>query len=296
MLRRLCGALLVVVLLPSPAFAWGFAAHRLIMRRAIEMLPPEIKPFFVEHREALVTRVIDPDMWRTIGWDDDPNHFLNLGTPEFGVPPNFTALPRDYTAALQKFGQAVLERHGKLPWREAEMFGALQRAFTDLGDANPFAVERILVFAGATSHYIQDATQPLHASVNYDGVATDQRGVHSRFEAALIERFESKLTITPGALKAVPSPKDLAFDTLLASFQKVDALLKADKDAVGAKDTYDDAYFEAFFAKVKPIVDAQLSIAVNLTASFITSAWEQAGKPNLYPKATPQPRRVQRSR
>ena len=141
--------------------------------------------------------------------------------------------------------------------------------------------------SGATAHYIQDATQPLHASVNYDGVATDQRGVHTRFEAVLIERFESRLTITPGPLKAVTSPKDLAFDTLLASFQKVDALLKADKDAIGAKDTYDDAYFEAFFARVKPIVDAQLSIAVNLTASLITSAWEQAGKPNLYPKVTP---------
>jgi hypothetical protein len=296
MLRRLCGALLVLALLPSPAFAWGFAAHRLIMRRAIELLPPEIKPFFVEHREALVTRVIDPDMWRTIGWDDDPNHFLNLGTPDFGAPPDFTALPRDYTAALQKFGEALMERGGKLPWREAEMFGNLQRAFKDVGEGNPFQLERIFVFAGAASHYIQDASQPLHASVNYDGIATDQRGVHSRFETTLIERFESRLTITPGPLKPVTSPKDLAFETLLASFQKVDALLKADKDALGAKDTYDDAYFEAFFARVKPIVDAQLSTAVTLTASVITSAWEQAGKPNLYPKVTPQPRRVQRSR
>src|SRR6185295_8998241 len=201
MLRRLCGALLVLVLMPSPAFAWGFTAHRLIMRRAIDILPPEIKPFFLEHRDALVMRTIDPDMWRTIGWDEDPNHFLNLGTPEFGMPPNFTALPRDYTAALQKFGAAVMERHGKLPWREAEMFGNLQRAFAGLSDANPFEIERLLVFAGAASHYIQDATQPLHASVNYDGVATGQRGVHSRFEAAIIERFESKLNVTPGPLR-----------------------------------------------------------------------------------------------
>ena len=296
MLKRVLAVALAGLLLPAPAFAWGFTAHRLIMRRAIEILPPEIKPFFVEHRDALATRTVDPDMWRTIGWDDDPNHFLNLGTKEFGPPPAFTALPRDYTAALQKFGAVAMERHGKLPWREAEMFGGLQRAFTDIGDANPFTVERILVFAGATSHYIQDATQPLHASVNYDGQETDQRGVHSRFEATLIEKFESRLTITPGPLKSVASPKDLAFETLIASFQKVDALLKADKDAIGAKDTYDDAYFEAFFGKVKPMIDAQLSLAVTLTASFITSAWEQAGKPNLYPKVTPQPRRVQRAR
>lgn len=296
MLRRLCGALLVLVLVPSPAFAWGFVGHRLIMRRAIELLPPEIKPFFVEHREAVVLRVVDPDMWRTIGWEDDPNHFLNLGTPEFGAPPDFKELPRDYTAALQKFGAAFMERGGKLPWREAEMFGNLQRAFRDIGDANPFTIERILVFAGAASHYIQDATQPLHASVNYDGIETGQRGVHSRFEAALIERFESKLTLSPGPVRPITSPRDFAFDTLLSSFQKVDALLKADKDAIGAKDTYDDAYFEAFFAKAKPILDAQLSLAATATASIITSAWEQAGKPNLHPQITRPPQRVQRSR
>jgi len=296
MLRRLFGALAVIALLPSPAFAWGFAAHRLIMRRAIEILPPEIKPFFAEHREVLVVRVVDPDMWRTVGWDEDPNHFLNLGTPEFGTPPAFTALPRDYTAALQKFGSALLDRHGKLPWREAEMFGNLQRAFADLGDANAFTVERLIVFAGAASHYIQDATQPLHATVNYDGVATDQRGVHTRFEAELIERFESRLMLTPAPLKPVGAPRDYAFDTLIASFQKVDALLKADKEAIGAKDTYDDAYFESFFMKVKPMLEERLSVAVTATASVIVSAWEQAGRPALYPKVARQPRKVQRAR
>jgi hypothetical protein len=296
MLRRLCGALVVLVLLPSPAFAWGFLGHRLIMRRAIEILPPEIKPFFVEHRDELITRVVDPDLWRTIGWDEDPNHFLNLGTPEFGMPPNFTALPRDYTAALQKFGAALMERHGKLPWREAEMFGNLQRAFADIREGNAFEIARLLVFAGAASHYIQDATQPLHASVNYDGITTGQRGIHSRFESALVERFESKLTVTPGPLRTVASPRDLSFDTLLSSFQKVDALLKADKDAVGTKDSYDDAYFEALYAKVQPMLDAQLSLAATLTASIITSAWEQAGRPNLHPKAVFQPRKVERSR
>jgi len=296
MLKRLLAALVVACLSPSPAYAWGFTAHRLIMRRAIDILPPEIKPFFVEHRDALVLRVVDPDMWRTIGWDEDPNHFLNLGTPEFGPAPAFTALPRDYTAALQKFGSATLDRHGRLPWREAEMFGNLQRAFADLGDANVFSVERVIVFAAAASHYIQDATQPLHATVNYDGIATDQRGVHARFEAELIERFSSRLTLTPAPPKAIGAPRDYAFDTLLASFQKVDALLAADKAALGAKDTYDDAYFDAFFAKVKPMLDAQLSAAVTATASTITTAWEQAGRPNLYPKVPREPRKVQRAR
>ena len=293
--RRLCGALLLIALAPSPAFAWGFTAHRLIMRRAIEILPPEIKPFFVEHRDELVMRSVDPDMWRSIGWDEDPNHFLNFGAPEFGTFP-FTTFPRDYTAALQKFGEATLKRLGTLPWREAQMFGNLQRAFAGLGDANVFTVERLIVFAASASHYMQDATQPLHASVNYDGIATGQRGVHARFEAGLIDRFQSRLALTPAPPKLFESPRDYAFDTLLASYAKVDALLKADKDAFGAKDVYDDAYFEAFFVNVKPMLETQLSAAVSSTASVIVSAWEQAGRPSLYPKVTPQPQKVQRAR
>ena len=136
MLRRASAVLVIAViasLVPSPAFAWGSAAHRDIMRRAIDILPPEIKAFFVEHRDEMVYRTIDPDLWRSLGFDEeDQNHFVNFGAPELGPAP-FTNMPRDYTAALQKFGPATLKRLGTLPWREAEMFGNLQRAFQRVG-------------------------------------------------------------------------------------------------------------------------------------------------------------------
>jgi len=296
MLRKLTAAVLVLCAVPSPSYAWGFTAHRLIMRRAIEILPAELEPFFVAHRDELVARVVDPDMWRTIGWDDDPNHFVNFGAPELGPAP-FTNMPRDYTAALQKFGPVTLDRLGRLPWREAEMFGDLQRAFATLGDANPFAVERIVVFAAAAAHYIQDATQPLHASNNYNGQLSGQLGVHSRFEAELIERFGSALTLSPGPLQAVPSPRDYAFDILLASYPKATVVLKADKDAIGAGDTYDDAYYQKFFAGVKSTLEERMSMAITATASIIASAWEQAGRPSLVPsRAVRPPQKVQRAR
>src|SRR3954464_4903622 len=103
MLQRFCGALLAVVLLPAPAFAWGTAAHRAIMRRAIELLPPELKAYFVERRDEMIARAIDPDLWRALDNEEDPNHFVNFGAPELGAFP-FTAYPREYGAALQKFG------------------------------------------------------------------------------------------------------------------------------------------------------------------------------------------------
>jgi len=296
MFQRTLASVLVVAMsvVPSTALAWGLNAHRAIMRRAIDLLPPDIKPFFVAHRDEIVYRSIDPDMWRTVGWEEDQNHFINFGAPELG--PSGTALPRDYTLALQQFGPTTLKRLGMLPWREAEMFGNLQRAFEALGKNGAFAVQDAIVFAAAASHYVQDASQPLHASNNYDGQLTDQRGVHSRFETELFERFESRLTLTPAAPRAFASPRDFAFDELLVSFQKVSAILKADKDAIGAKDTYDDAYFEAFFTKIEPVLEERLSAGITATASVIVSAWEQAGRPNLMTTARREPRKVQRTR
>ncbi len=291
MLPRVLAAVVAtaVGLLPATTYAWGFTAHRSIMRRAIEILPPEIKPFFVAHRDEIVYRSIDPDTWRNAGWEEDQNHFINFGAPELGR--SGTEMPRDYTAALQKFGPATLKRLGMLPWREAEMFGNLERAFEGMGKANPYSVQDLIEFSAAASHYVQDATQPLHASNNYDGQFTDQRGVHGRFETELFERFESRLTVTPAPPRSFASPRDFAFDELLDSFQKVDALLKADKEAIGDKQAYDDAYFEAFFTRVKPVLEQQLSAAVTATASTIVSAWEQAGRPSLMATVKREPRK-----
>src|SRR5438128_6551684 len=98
MLRRVFGTLAILMLLPAPSFAWGTAAHRAIMRRAIELLPPELKPYFTERREEMIARAIDPDMWRSLREDEDPNHFVNFGAPELGPSP-FRGYPRHYDTA-----------------------------------------------------------------------------------------------------------------------------------------------------------------------------------------------------
>src|SRR5215210_1628443 len=125
-------------LVPVDALAWGTEAHRYIMSRAIDLLPAELKPLVEHYRPELVVRTVDPDTWRLMGWEDDPNHFMNLGLEELGPFP-FAALPRDYDAALQKFGAETLKRVGYLPWREAEMFGNMRRAFEGFAKSSPYA-------------------------------------------------------------------------------------------------------------------------------------------------------------
>ena len=180
---------------PSPALAWGAGAHRFIMRRAIEALPPPLKPLFAANADELAMRVVDPDLWRNAGWDEEPNHFMNFGAPELGPYP-FVALPREYGAAIEKFGMTTLKRLGLLPWREQEEFGNLRRAFEGFARGQRYAANDAVLFSAVAAHYIEDAYQPLHATINYDGQMTAQRGVHARFETTLFNRFERRLVIT----------------------------------------------------------------------------------------------------
>jgi hypothetical protein len=273
-------AFLAASLVPSSASAWGFVAHRYIMARAINLLPPELKPFFEHYRAEVVIRVIDPDLWRNIGWADDPNHFMDFGAKELGAYP-FNELPREYGAALEKFGQATLKRDGLLPWREAEEFGNLRRGFEGFARGVAYAPSDVILFAAVASHYMQDAHQPLHASNNYDGQLTGNTGVHARFERDLIERFESRLSINPAAPSPTRNARDAAFEALLASHQLVDPILKADTEASAGKETYDADYFEKFFVAVRPVLEKRLADSITATAALIMGAWEQAGRPTL---------------
>jgi len=293
MMKRFSVVLLLVAAMPSPALAWGSSAHRFIMDRAIDLLPPELRPFFDHYRTELLVRIVDPDTWRTIGWEDDPNQFIDFGVKEYGEFP-FAELPREYGAALEKFGMPTLKRNGLLPWREQEEFGNLRRAFEEFTRNVPTAPSDVILFAAVAAHYIEDATMPLHASNNYDGQLTGQNGIHARFETTLFERYQSRLMVTPTPPKPMTNPRDAAFDLALASYQSVPELLAADKDAVAGKDIYDDEYFERFFLRAGPLLERRLSAAMTATASLIIGAWEQASKPHLTIDLPQLPQRVRK--
>jgi hypothetical protein len=291
--KRVAALLIVAALLhAAPAHAWGFAGHRLIMRRALDLLPAELKPFFDRYREEVIIRAVDPDLWRNVGWEDDPNHFLDFGVPEYGKEP-FAELPRDHDAALQKFGGAVLKRNGLLPWRAAEEFGNLRRGFDGFARSSPYASSDVVLFSGVAAHYIQDAHQPLHATDNFDGAQTRNNGIHARFERDLIERFESRLNLQPPPAKAIGNPRDFAFDVLIDSHRLVSAILEADDAAKSGKDAYDDDYFEKLFVRIQPTLERQLSRSIAATAGVIIGAWEAAGRPQ---PTLRDPRPVQRIR
>jgi zinc dependent phospholipase C len=282
-MKRAAAIALALLLAWAPrAQAWGFEAHKFIMERAIALLPPELRPLFERHRATLIERSIDPDTWRTAGFahDEDPNHFVDLDWQGFGPYP-FNGLPRDYTAAIAKFGRTRLQETGTLPWAVEERYGALRRAFEDYARRGVFGQNDIIFFSAWLTHYVSDAHVPFHAVINHDGQLTGQTGIHARFESAMFERYRDRLTIAPTPIPAIKDPRDFSFAVLLQSNQLVPAILKADLDAIGTRDAYDEAYYEAFFKANREVLQRRVNEAIAATAAMITGAWEAAGKPAL---------------
>lgn len=295
-MRRAIAALAAVILLAFPAprlHAWGFTAHRYLTDHAVDLLPPEIRPFFVKYRVAIVEHSIDPDTYRTVGWAaETPRHFLDMDA--WGAFP-FTAIPHDYNEAVAKRGQDFVLKNGTLPWRGDEMYRRLVDSFQKINSA-PYARDDVKLFTSLVAHYVEDAYQPLHANVNFDGQLTGQNGIHSRFETELFERYSSRLHVVPPPLQSIGGAREFMFATLADSFQLSDDVLAADRAAIAGRDEYDDAYFDAFLAKIQPVLERRVSQAISGVASVISAAWIEAGKPALPADAPPRaPKKVIKS-
>jgi hypothetical protein len=274
---------------PAPAAAWGTEVHKFITARAIALLPAEIRPFFEKYSPMIAEHSIDPDLWRTAGFlEEPPRHFVDMDS--YGPYP-FKELPHEYDAAVKRYGADFVTRNGTLPWRTEEMYKQLVDAFTQKA---PYSRENLKFFVAVISHYTADAHVPFHAAVNYDGQLTGQWGIHSRFESDLFARYQSRLQLAPKVPATVPSVRELIFDSLVVSFSHVQTVLDADKAAVAGKDVYDDAYYDAFFGKVRPILEQRLSDSIGDIVGVITAAWVDAGRPAVPVEAPSIPKKVRK--
>ena len=278
---------LCLLMFPVSIGAWGMDVHRLITTRALDGMPPEIKSFFAAERAFIIEHSVDPDLWRIMDLrgdrgDEPPNHFLDMDFEEGSKSP-YTNIPREYEAYVQKYGAGPAARWGRLPWRAEEVYGKLVAAFRDIGKPSaPYAADNARYTLAALSHYIEDAHQPFHAALNYDGQLTNQRGVHARFETELVLRHYKNLKLAPvKAVILMGNFRDYIFKTLVDSQSLVEGVLAADLKATQGREFYDDAYFEALLKGTRSTLEKRLSEAASGVASAALSAWTEAGKPSL---------------
>lgn len=299
-MRALAPAFAALLLLVAPVSlgAWGMEVHRHITRRALDGLPPELKPFFAAQREFIVEHSVDPDLWRVVGLkgergDEDPNHYIDIDGLDDARP--FKNVPREWDAYVKKYGLERANKIGRLPWRIEEVYGLLVKRLQEAGKGAPgYAADNARYLTAVLAHYIEDAHQPFHAVLNHDGQLTGQPGLHSRFETQLVLRNLSTLQFAPVTIRPFTNARDFAFETVVASESLVQGVLDADRKAATGREFYDDDYFATFLSGARPTLERRLSDSASGVASAIVSAWIAAGKPALPVDRTATPARIRR--
>jgi hypothetical protein len=239
-LKQILAASLVVGLVAPPrASAWGERGHDIVTRVAVRLLAAKVakgtplatqfgrKEFMLGHLSN-VPDIVWRNQGETIEKVNAPTHFLDLEyvSPEL----NLATLPRTTSAALARMAELCASKPsgyvcpakegsspdessaGTAPWRAGQLYRLtvenLKAATGADGKSDDAAIDRAFVSAGVMSHFIGDLGNPYHATSNYDGWATDQGGIHSYFESAVVSSY--RLALDQEVLDAALTGRGLA--------------------------------------------------------------------------------------
>jgi hypothetical protein len=200
--------LLSAAALPPAARAWGNEGHRMINRLAVSTLPADTPAFLRSEAAASEIEYLgpEPDRWRSpaepeLSAAQAPEHFIDLELADALGPLPHRRL--DFEAKVFASGQRP-EKFGLQPWEADEVWERLKAALREYRrlaagpnpESNPDlrAVEQAAIFyAGWLGHYVGDASQPLHTTVNYNGwVGPNPNGyttaheIHWQFEGPFV--------------------------------------------------------------------------------------------------------------
>jgi hypothetical protein len=268
----LISAVLVLALIPSGVFAWGANAQKIVVNKAVDTLPPDVRAFFDANRAFLVLHVTDPLDAEAKTPTEKHNHFVQFD--KYGRFP-YTALPRIYKAAVGKYGKSKLESTGLLPWQIGVYNAKLTEALK-LGKWDEAKLDAALL-AG----YVSEAHDPFNTTENFDGRLTLQTGINDRFGVTLIDRFSSFFPMRPNDAAFISDPTDHAFESCLSAHSSLESILLADRNAHLAGKSYDDEYFDRFYNLTAATLIRQLSDAATDIGSYWLTAWINAGRPQL---------------
>jgi hypothetical protein len=290
--HRLLLQLLVSVLplsISTPAYCWGFFAHKQINYYAVFLLPPEMLIFYKPNIAFLAAHAVDPDKRRYMVAAEGPRHFIDLDLYGKNAPPG---LPQQWDRALACFSADSLNRHGIVPWWIQTMLQRLTSAFR-AGDAG-----RILKLSAEIGHYIADAHVPLHASSNHNGQLSNQAGIHGFWESRIPELLaDREWEFFIGRATYLSHPSEFIWKRVYESAAAADTVLRGEKklsEEIGSDRKYAyeerngllvrqyaEGYSRAYDALLHGMVQRRMRASVFAVASFWYTAWINAGQPDL---------------
>lgn len=265
----------VLFLMPSIfSFGWGDKGHKLITEHALVILMQKIQ-FPDNIREEIIRRSVDPDNRKKEDPSEPVKHFIDIDFyPEFLDGKMITSLD----SLVKIYGDSVVTKMGTLPWATEITYQNLVSSFK----AND--KEKIVLYMSDIAHYIGDGHQALHATLNYNGQLTSQKGLHFRYEIEMLDKNldEVKEKLKLPQIGEVNDLESYIFDYISESNYYVDLILDADKKSL-VKDSgkYEEKYYNMLWQRTKYVTINSINNAAYSIASIIYSAWIDAGKPEL---------------
>jgi hypothetical protein len=257
---------------PVSTSAWGNNANKLIVNRAIDTLPPDLRAFFDANRSILLQHVSDPFVTVEKTSAERKTQFIYLD--KYGRFP-FELLPRSYKAAVSKFGRSKLESNGLLPWQ----IGVYNAKLTEAMQTGKWADAKL--YAAVLASYVAAAHDPFNTTDNMDGHLSAQKGINERFGASLVDRYSSFFFMHPNDATFIADPTDHAFEACLSSHSWLETVLYADREAHRGLNAYTDEYYDHFYNQAGAVLIRQISDAATDVGSYWLTAWKNAGQPAL---------------
>ncbi|NUN69602.1 MAG: T9SS type A sorting domain-containing protein [Bacteroidetes bacterium] len=253
--------------------AWGSVGHRIINKNAVLQLPPTMQRFITDSA-FLRIHSTDADTRRTSDtamFSEQYRHYLDVD--EY---PDFHNLDRSFDTLVQKFGWMRVKENGTNPWTTVTVMDSLTKQLKR-GDWTA-----ALQSAADLGHYVGDPHQPLHATVNYDGQLTNNKGIHSRYETTMLGRFQGELVFTKDSLTYVDDVYGYAFSYILESNALIDSIFRADSIAKAVSGytgsgTAPAQYYDTLWKYTSRITRQQIRLASARLASLWYTAWVNAG-------------------
>jgi len=288
--------LLGLVAQPTVARAWGNGGHRLINRLAAKTLPASVPEFL--RSDAAVNEIEylgpEPDRWRSpaepeLNAAQAPEHFIDL-EPADALGP----LPRrrlDFEAKVFAAGERP-EKIGLQPWEATEVWERLKaalREYRSLSAAgqDSHGVEAAAIFyAGWLGHYVGDASQPLHTTIQYNGWVgpnpdgyTTGHQIHWQFEGPFVDAnlHEPEVRAKMPEFKAIEGD---IFDSYVAYLREtkthVEKVYQLEKAG---------GFAGAGTPESREFTAERLAAGASMLRDMIYTAWLESAKPVADPYA-----------
>lgn len=280
-----------LTLLAFSCLSWGFYGHKKINRYAVFSLPPEMIGFYKSHIEYLTQHAVDPDKRRYVSETEAVKHYIDIDHFAKGGEDPFEVVPRQWKAAVEKFGEDSLKSFGILPWNLLWVHRRLREAFI-LKD-----VAQILKLSAELGHYVGDAHVPLHTTENYNGQLSGQRGIHGLWESRIPELEAINYDLLSAKATYISDLLAMSWQIVYESHQLVDSVLALESSSsknLGHDRKYSlvqrgkllSRQYSREFAllyseSMNRMVEKRMRLSIQRLASFWFTAWVDAGQPDL---------------